>query len=109
MERGDKATHHHRQKGGTASTVCSLLPRPPASYRLGFSVNGKQLESMYHILLRIMHSRAQYMRLRFWPKLSGEKNHFNFLIQLCIYLIYKQNLIIVFQGIILHMAIIIAF
>ena len=42
LERGDKATHHHRQKGGTASTVCSLFPKPPASYHLGFSVNGKQ-------------------------------------------------------------------
>ena len=45
---------------------------------------------------------------RFWPKLSGKKS-FNFLIQLFIYLYLETKPIIVFQGIILHMDIVITF
>ena len=46
----------------------------------------------------------------FWPKLSGKKIfQFNFLIQLFIYLCLETKLIIVFQDIILHMDVIIAF
>ena len=46
----------------------------------------------------------------FWPELSGEKTfHFNFYIQLFIYLYLETKPVIVFQGIILHTDIIIAF
>ena len=47
---------------------------------------------------------------RFWPKISGGKKtvHFNLLIQFLIDLYLETKLIIVFQGIILHMDIVIA-
>ena len=46
----------------------------------------------------------------FWPKLSGEKIfHFNFLIQLFIYLYLETTLMITFQGIVLHVDSVIAF
>ena len=47
---------------------------------------------------------------RFWPKLSGKKIfHVNFSIQFLVYLYLERKPIIIFQGIILHMDIVIAF
>ena len=73
---------------------------PPEMPNLTLPLKGPHL--IYRILPYIMHTHI------FGPNFQEKKKSFNFLIQF-LYLYLETKPIIVFQGIILHMDIIIAF
>ena len=93
----------------------SMLPEFPHVHQTGSSPNpilgcfygGFITREEYHILPCIM-DRVHNVHPCFWLKPSGKKSHFNFLIHF-IYLYWKIKPITIFQAIILHTDIIIAF